>query len=212
MGCCILVAGMPASGKTTFAVHLAEKLSLPMISKDRIKELLYDTVGFQSRVEKVTLSIASTQMLYYFAESLMRTGASFVMENNFENVQKKDLQGLIQRYGYRPVTVRFGGDVHVIYERYLQRNSQWERHGGHKTNSAWPLPQGETVLSSPMTIEEFISGIKSRGIAEFTLGGEEIYVDTTDFSRVSYDDILDRVKSAIDNRDKSDTAGKIDDL
>lgn len=204
MSCCILIAGMPASGKTTFAAHLAEKLSLPMISKDRIKELMYDTVGFHSRTEKITLSIASTQMLYYFAESLMQTGASFVLENNFENVQRQDLQALVNRYSYRPVTVRFGGDVQVIYERYLQRNTQQERHGGHKTNDVWPLPEGEAFFSSPMTMDEFVSGVAMRGIAEFSLDGAEIYVDATDFSRLSYEDVVERVRLAMKGTQRQD--------
>ena len=34
---------------------IAEELKLPVISKDTIKELLFDNVGFQSREEKVKL-------------------------------------------------------------------------------------------------------------------------------------------------------------
>ena len=46
---CILVTGIPASGKSTMARFLAEAFGLPVISKDRIKECLYDTMGFRSR-------------------------------------------------------------------------------------------------------------------------------------------------------------------
>ena len=49
---CILVAGIPASGKSFFADYLANDLSIPLISKDQIKELLFDAVGFRSREEK----------------------------------------------------------------------------------------------------------------------------------------------------------------
>ena len=45
----ILVTGIPAAGKSTMAGFLAEKLKLPVISKDSIKELLFDSVGFRSR-------------------------------------------------------------------------------------------------------------------------------------------------------------------
>ncbi len=31
---CILVAGMPASGKSTIAVRISESLGIPMLSKD----------------------------------------------------------------------------------------------------------------------------------------------------------------------------------
>ena len=43
---CILIAGLPAAGKTTISESLSQSLNLPVLSKDKIKELLYDTVGF----------------------------------------------------------------------------------------------------------------------------------------------------------------------
>ena len=48
---CILVAGMPASGKSTIAVRISESLGIPMLSKDSIKEVLFDDLGFHSRAE-----------------------------------------------------------------------------------------------------------------------------------------------------------------
>ena len=41
----IVVSGTPGSGKTTLARQLAIALELPLISKDVIKEALYDTLG-----------------------------------------------------------------------------------------------------------------------------------------------------------------------
>ena len=49
---CILVAG-----KSTMAEVMSERLKLPVISKDSIKELSFDNVGFRSRAEKVNLGI-----------------------------------------------------------------------------------------------------------------------------------------------------------
>lgn len=43
---CILVTGIPAAGKSTIANFIAEKLNIPMMSKDGIKEILFDEVGF----------------------------------------------------------------------------------------------------------------------------------------------------------------------
>lgn len=48
---CILFTGTPASGKSTLADYLADYLNLPVISKDQIKEIMYDDIGFQSRAE-----------------------------------------------------------------------------------------------------------------------------------------------------------------
>ena len=69
---CILIAGIPASGKSRAAEFLAERLGLPAISKDCIKERMYDAVGFRSREEKVRLGAASMDILYYVAEQMMK--------------------------------------------------------------------------------------------------------------------------------------------
>lgn len=196
MSCCVLIAGMPASGKTTFARHLSLKLGLPMISKDRLKELMYDTVGFRSHAEKVALSVAASEILYYYAESLMCTGASLILENNFENVQKPGLQRLLETYDYRPLTVRFVGDVRVIYQRYLQRDAAPGRHGGHKTQNAWPR-QEAGILNAPPSLDEFIAGVHTRGIAEFSVGGQEIQVDATDFEKLSYDALVEQIRAVL---------------
>lgn len=193
---CVLVAGVPASGKTTFALHAAKALNLPMVSKDTLKEILYDNVGFATHDEKIKLSIAATQLLMYYAESMMKAEKTFILENNFENVTKPGLQNLMETYRYHPVTVRFGGEVRVIYQRYLQRDLMPDRHGGHKTNDAWPQ-QEPGVLNAPPGMEAFISEVSARGIADFSVGGEEIYVDATDFSRVSYEGITEEVRRLV---------------
>lgn len=48
----IIVNGLPASGKTTLATQLSAELSLPLFSKDAIKETLADALtAFHSREE-----------------------------------------------------------------------------------------------------------------------------------------------------------------
>ena len=61
--CCILVTGIPASGKSTMAKYLSKELGIPMFSKDEIKERLFDTLGFQSREEKVRLGVAAMEIM-----------------------------------------------------------------------------------------------------------------------------------------------------
>lgn len=80
---CILVAGIPASGKSTMAEFLAERLGIPALSKDKIKELMYDSIGFQSREEKVRLGIASMNIMYYMAEQMMKCGQPFIPLESF---------------------------------------------------------------------------------------------------------------------------------
>ena len=192
MRCCILVAGMPASGKTTFAEYASKELSLPLVSKDKIKEILYDTVGFASREEKAAIGLAGTNILYYYASTLMAAGQPFILENNFEDRNKPALQKLFDKYGYRCLVIRFGGDIEVIYQRYLKREKGGTRHKGHGNKPDFGRQEKELLLA-PMTFEEFVEGVSRRGISNFSLGGEELAVDTTSFEKVSYEAISTKI-------------------
>jgi len=41
----VVISGAPGAGKTTLALPLAERLSWPLITKDHIKETLFDSMG-----------------------------------------------------------------------------------------------------------------------------------------------------------------------
>ena len=45
----IILAGMPASGKTTFSRKLSKALGYPVLEKDEIKEELFDVIGFEKK-------------------------------------------------------------------------------------------------------------------------------------------------------------------
>ena len=92
---CILITGIPAAGKSEMARFLGRELGLPVLSKDRIKELLYDTVGFQSRAEKVRLGTASMEIMYAVAGQLMGAGQPFLLENNFERASEDGIKALL---------------------------------------------------------------------------------------------------------------------
>ena len=66
----VVVSGLPASGKTTVARPLARALGLPLISKDAIKEALFDTLGFGDRERSKTLSRAADAVMVRVAQGL----------------------------------------------------------------------------------------------------------------------------------------------
>ena len=136
---CILVTGIPASGKSTLAAAIAGALHLPWISKDRIKELLFDRLGFRSREEKVRLGLAAMDAMYYCAEQLMAAGKPFILENNFENSSREPLLRLLERHDYQAITLTLTGDYRRIYERFLLRNVSPERHRGHVVNTCYVI-------------------------------------------------------------------------
>lgn len=193
----ILIAGMPASGKTTFAKGLSEELQIPMVSKDEIKEILFDTVGFHSREEKVALGVGSMNIMYLFTESLMRTNKLIILENNFENISKPKLQELINKYHYTPITVLFDGDMKTIYNRFIQRDNSPTRHRGHVVNTEYPESISRNSIPSQIKFEDFQKTFEERGIRHFNISGDIIKIDTTDFDKVSYGDVINQIKEKI---------------
>ncbi len=194
---CVLVGGIPASGKTQLAEYLSENLDLPMISKDKAKELLFDTVGFHSRAEKVVLGTAAMDLCYYFAEQLLKRNRPFLLENNFEAASKPGIMALLKRYDCRPVTLFLTGDYQVLYQRFLERNLSPNRHRGHVVNTCYPEPNGEKAAYMPISFEQFVSGIENRGMVDFNVGGDRIVVDTSDFSKVDWESIVGQVRTLL---------------
>lgn len=189
---CILVTGIPDAGKSTIAEVLAEYLCLPVISKEKIKELLYDTIGFRSREEKVMLGIAGMNIMYYMAEQLMKRGQSSILENNFENVSREGLVAILEKYSYKAITVTLTGDYEKIYQRFLKRNDSPDRHRGHVVNDCYPEKIQNNFVSS-IPYESFVNGIVNRGMDSFVANGPHIILDTTDFIRIDKEKLLQQI-------------------
>lgn len=190
---CILVTGIPAAGKSSMAEAISERLKLPVISKDAVKELLFDTVGFQSREEKVNLGIASMKIMYYAAGQLMKTGQSFILENNFEYSSEYGIKNLLEKYQYSVLTITLTGDYKVIYQRFLERENSPDRHRGHVVNDCYPEKE-ESNPKKPKTTsisyENYMYGIQHRGFDAFLVGDTQIKVDTTDFSKIDMEELF----------------------
>lgn len=199
---CVLIAGMPASGKSSFAHWLNRNSRLPYMSKDEIKEILFDEIGFQSRAGKVALGVAAEKILYSFAENQMRAGQPFILENNFDDTSKSGITQLLRQYDCTPITVLFDGDTKVLYQRFLERDQSPLRHRGHVVNTCYPEPveggQTPCVPNIPMTFEAFQNGMEKRGFRHFRAGGPVVFVDSTDFSKVDYQKIYEEIKAIID--------------
>ena len=198
MNACILVTGIPASGKSTLARELAKRLKMPVFSKDDIKEKLFDTVGFEGRAEKVRLGVAAMEILYDTARRMMACGQTFILENNFENASRPGLEALLKDSGYTALTICLGGDYEAIFDRFAQRDRSGKRHMGHVVNDRYPLREEHpSEISSAFTRESFAEAIKTRGMDGFTAGGPTLRVDTTDWSQVDIAAIEDWIRAQL---------------
>lgn len=191
---CILVSGMPATGKSTMAAYLSRELRIPMFSKDAIKERLYDTLGFSSREEKMRLGIAAMQILYDDARACLSCGQSVILENNFEKASREGLAALLASCPCEVINVHMTGDVRTIYERFAKRDRSPERHRGHVVNDCYPEKPGSEAVQKTMPYEAFASGMLARGMDCPPWDGPCVCVETTDFGKMDREAVLRRVR------------------
>jgi len=192
----IFISGLPAAGKTTFAKYLSSKMNLPLMTKDEIKECLYDSLGFKNKNEKTKLNIASLNIMNLFANTLLSVNKPIILESNFENLSKPALYELIEKHECDYITIHFIAEIEVLFNRIIKRDRSTEWHRGHVINTQYPEVKNEKILSieeQGITVEQFKKNMDYRGVGTFNLGGDRIVVDTTDVSSICYEDIVENI-------------------
>jgi predicted kinase len=179
----VIVTGPPASGKTTLGRALAERLRMPFLYKDGIKETLFDTLGWSDREWSRKLGAATYALLFHLVEMELAAGRSLVVESNFD----ADRDGprfleLRDRYGFRSVQVYCVADGAVLLERFRSRAETSARHPGHVEVA---------------NIAEFEQALLRGRLDPLPLDGLIIAVDTTSFAQVDVEAITRKVLAAI---------------
>ena len=90
----VIIAGMPATGKSTVAKKIGKGLCAPILEKDDIKEELFDTVGYKDLTEKRMLDRAATAVLLRCTEAVLNSGDSLIIVNNFEANMKDTVSAI----------------------------------------------------------------------------------------------------------------------
>jgi predicted kinase len=179
----IIVAGPPCTGKTTLGRKIAEHFLLPFVNKDDIKESLFDSLGTKDRTWSKQLGIAGIKLLYQFIESNLKAGCSIVAENNFKpEYDTEKFHNLIVRYGFTPLQVQCQTNGDVLLARFKQRSESGERHPGHVDHLNYAEFEADLLKGSYQPLE---------------IGGEVIYLDTTDFSKINYDGLYKIIGSKL---------------
>jgi len=123
----IIILGCPASGKTTLARRLAAELSVPILSKDDIKEALFDVLGFSDRERSRRLSEACFAAQLRMAETQLDAGLSCLLEGNWRAGHAAGVLEAQARSGARTAQVWCHASTAVILRRFEAR----VRHPGH---------------------------------------------------------------------------------
>ena len=192
----IVLAGMPASGKSTLSKRISLEFSYPVIEKDAIKEEIFDTMGFKCYAEKRNADHAANAVLLRVLEAILKSGGSAIVDNNFDVSSAERLDSLIQRYGAKCITVFLGGETEAFYQRYVERDKLHLRHLGHVVQERYPLLEGDSP-DHTMSREEFDEKFVKRGMTDIKLSGERIDVDATYPETIDVEALIDRIKLII---------------
>ncbi len=170
----VVVTGMPASGKSTVAELLAERLSLPLVAKDEIKELLYETIGTGDVGFSGRLGGAAYALVFAGAARVLRAGQPVIAEANFfRGSAEPELAALPS---HRLVQVHCSAPLDLLVERYRSR----ARHPGHNDGDK---------------IDELAARLASGAHDPLDLDGELIELDTS--APVDADALVAHVESAL---------------
>ena len=121
----VVVHGPPAAGKTTVARELAGRLRLPLVTKDTIKEALFDELGAGDLAWSQRLGGATFGVMLALVEESVAAGGSLVVEANF--VRGSEAEARLAALPARIVQVYCSAPLELRLERYGGR----ERHPGH---------------------------------------------------------------------------------
>ena len=179
----LVVTGPPCAGKTTLAAQLGHELSLPVIHRDVLKEILFDTLGVKDWAWSREVGGSSYVLLFSFLESLLKAGYPCIVETSFEPGRASArLKALSETYNFVPVEILCTSDLETFRQRYQARLGSGERHAGHVDH-----------LNLDEISSRWISG--ERGSLE--LGGQSIRVDTTNFGNSERDALTKKLQKIL---------------
>ncbi len=177
----IIICGYLAAGKSTFAKQLSAHANIPCFIKDDFKSALTQHIDLPTREDRRRFSAVTFDAMIYVAEQLMHYGCPLILEGNFMPAGCKAtdeagvLQALIHRYGYDVLILQFTGATEVLHARFTAREAS-----GFRGNA--------NQIGTPVSKDQFDRWCHR--MDAFSLDGQTLQVNTTDFSSVDFDALL----------------------
>lgn len=176
----VIVTGAPASGKSSLAEELGERLRLPVLSRDAIKEPLMDRLGTPEGKGSHLVGGAAYAVLYVVLDKLLAAGAGAITESNFTRGEAElYLQPLVDR-AWAVQLVCETSAVEIVH-RYKERDEEGDRHPGHES-------------ADPATLADLGKSVRAGQYDPLELDIPLLEIDTTDGFSPSLDEITEFVR------------------
>ena len=128
----IVITGHPGSGKTTLAKTLAGKYNIVFISKDALKERIFDGLGSRDKEWSLKVSGVAHRIMDDMIRQELAAGHSVVVESNFKPALDGERFSIItQEFGAACVQILCRANGDVLFDRWNKRIAVGERHEGH---------------------------------------------------------------------------------
>lgn len=185
-----IMQGGPATGKTTIGKRLAQSFKIPYLSKDGVKEPIFDHVGCPIAFETdETLSgrkmdDAAIAILFYLIEMQAQARNSCLIDSTFEARHTPTLREHQSRYPFTPIQILCRAEEAELARRYQRRAETHERHPGHLDqilSDTFDAAQLERTFQHPLDI-----------------GGHVLPVDSTDFKEDDFQKLLHSIEQLTD--------------
>lgn len=176
----ILIGGVLAAGKSTYANIIKEKFDLTVVTKDRLKEILGDNIYVKTREENKKLSVICFDLLKYLLECNKST---IVFESNFKDYELTELKILCDELNYEVLSLVFDADDEILHQRFLKRLDE-NRHYVHKSQDF-------------SNINDFIPVLNQ--LREVSYFGKIIKITCNDFSYQEDEELITEIRNFISN-------------
>ena len=176
----LLITGDIAAGKSTFSKILSERYCTAVFQKDTIKEILGDHIGFHNREENKILSNVTIEIMCHIFSRIAVTGNNVIFEANFHEDELEKLHSIAHENQYDVLTLVLRGNADVLYNRYIHRMNEENRHPVH--------------LSTTLDVKENFVKV-AEWIRNERVIGEILVIEATDFSYQEDTEILKQIDS-----------------
>jgi hypothetical protein len=110
---------------------------MPLVTKDDIKERLFDTLGWSDRAWSRQVGQATYSILFYTLETMLAGDVSLIAESNFLPVMATErLVEIRDKYPFQAGLVECIARAEVLKDRWRRRAENASRHPGHNDAAA----------------------------------------------------------------------------